>query len=185
MRIIGISGSASKDSHTRAGLVAVGERVRQAGADFELIDLAVEYREAHDINDYDEPGEQGQTAAIRARMAGASGVVLATPVYHGSYSGLLKNFLDHLTGDAFQGVPVGILANGGGPRSAGTACDQLRTVVRAISGWAVPSHVATTGSDFTDDQPSPFIGDRMEDLVQQILTFGARPRSVEATAQTP
>ncbi|GHJ36890.1 NADPH-dependent FMN reductase [Streptomyces sp. TS71-3] len=171
MLILGILGSASKNSGARAGLEGVAERVRAAGAQFRLIDLATEFREPHDLADYDDPDPGGQTAAVRERVAEADGIVLATPVYHGSYSGLLKNFLDQLLGTAFAGKPVGILANGGGPRSAGTACDQMRTVVRAISGWATPSHIATTGSDYTDGRPSEFIGSRMDALVADLLSF--------------
>lgn len=181
--ILGILGSASKDSHTRHGIVALGERFRRADAEFQMIDLATEFREPHNIDEYDEPAALSQTMNVRNRVAQASGIVLATPVYHGSYSGLLKNFLDHLCGDAFAGKPVGILANGGGPRSAGTACDQLRTVVRAISGWSVPGHVATTGSDFTDGEPSAFIVDRMDALVADMLAFiDGPPKSVDPTA---
>jgi NAD(P)H-dependent FMN reductase len=169
--VTGILGSASKESGTRAGLEAIGTLVREAGAEFDLIDLAVEYRQPHDISDYDDPAAGGQTAAVRDRVSRGDAFILATPVYHGSYSGLLKNFLDHLTGDTFAGKAVGILANGGGPRSAGTACDQLRTVVRAISGWSVPTHAATTGSDFADGVPSEFISGRMSALVGEMLAF--------------
>jgi NAD(P)H-dependent FMN reductase len=174
--ILGILGSAAKDSRTRDGLAALGSRARRKGADFEIIDLAVEFRGHHDIDDYDVPIPTGQTAAARHRVSTAEALILATPVYHGSYSGLLKNFLDHLTGDAFAGRAVAILANGGGPRSAGTACDQLRAVVRAISGWSVPTHIATTGSDFCDGEPSAFIAGRMEALVDELLAFGRAQR---------
>ncbi|WP_052845260.1 NADPH-dependent FMN reductase [Streptomyces sp. NRRL S-31] len=169
--ILGILGSASKDSNTRHGLAAVAQRIRAAGGEFETVDLSVEFSEPHDIGDYDDPAAHSQTAAIRRRIAEADGVILATPVYHGSYSGLLKNFLDHLEGDAFAGKPVGILANGGGPRSAVAACDQLRTVVRAISGWAVPAHVATANSDFTDGVPGAAIAGRMDAMVADLLMF--------------
>ncbi|HEX5567248.1 MAG TPA: NADPH-dependent FMN reductase [Streptomyces sp.] len=184
--ILGILGSASKDSHTRHGLAAVAQRVREAGGDFQTVDLSVEFCVPHDIGDYDEPAPDGQTAAIRRLVAEADGIVLATPVYHGSYSGLLKNFLDHLEGDAFAGKPVGILANGGGPRSSVAACDQLRPVVRAISGWAVPSQVGTTASDFTDGEPGAAVTGRMDAMVAELLMFtrawraaaGSRPAEV-------
>ena len=40
--------------------------------------------------------------------------VLGTPNYHGSYSGILKNALDHLTMDDFKMKPVGLIGNSGG-----------------------------------------------------------------------
>ncbi|WP_336053992.1 NADPH-dependent FMN reductase [Streptomyces sp. CA2R101] len=178
MKILGIMGSASEGSHTRIGLDAVADRLRRAGAEFELIDLAAQFREMHDIAAYDEPAPDHQTAQLRSLVAAADGIVLATPVYHGSYSGLLKNCLDHLKGDAFAAKPVGILANGGGPRSAVAACDQLRTVVRAISGWAVPGHVATTASDYSEGVPSTAIAGRMDAMVADLLMFASHRRNV-------
>jgi NAD(P)H-dependent FMN reductase len=171
--ILGILGSASKDSTTRAALLAVRDRVAATGETFDLLDLAVEYRELHDISQYWCPDDGGQTTDLRRRVAGASAVVLATPVYHGSYSGLLKNALDHLLGDAFAGRPVGLIANGGGPRSGGGACDQLRSVVRALSGWSVPTHIAITPTDFAGGSPSPFVSDRIDDLVGELRIFRA------------
>ncbi|WP_069812729.1 NADPH-dependent FMN reductase [Streptomyces sp. TP-A0874] len=183
MKILGILGSASKESSTRLGLEALAQRVRGAGAEFQTVDLAVEFREPHDIGDYSEPDPLRQTAAVRQLVAQADGIILATPVYHGSYSGLLKNFLDHLKGDAFAGKAVGILANGGGPRSAVAACDQLRAVIRAISGWAVPGQVATTGADFTDGEPNDAITGRMDALVNDVLMFTEALRAHTGTGR--
>jgi NAD(P)H-dependent FMN reductase len=171
--ILGILGSAAKDSVTREILLRAGERIDRAGVGFELIDLAVEFPQPHALEDYDDPPPGSQTAHLRALVAHADGAVLATPVYHGSYSALLKNALDHLTGDALAGRPVGLIAAGGGPRGAGTACDQLRTVVRALSGWAAPTHVATTRADLTPGEPLDFLDRRLDVLVGELLSFGA------------
>ncbi|MEV5989553.1 NADPH-dependent FMN reductase [Streptomyces sp. NPDC052051] len=169
--ILGFLGSASKDSVTREMLLRAGTRVEEAGVAFELVDLAVEFPRAHALEDYDRPPPGSQTALLRARVAAADGALLATPVYHGSYSALLKNALDHLKGDALAGRPAGLIAAGGGPRGAGTACDQLRTVVRALGGWATPTHVATTAADLTPGAPRDFLDKRLDDLVTELLSF--------------
>ncbi|ONI77930.1 hypothetical protein ALI144C_31515 [Actinosynnema sp. ALI-1.44] len=175
--ILGILGSASKDSITRVALLAVRDRLVAAGESFDLVDLAVEYRELHDVEQYDDPDPVSQTWALRRRVAAAAAVVLATPVYHGSFSGLLKNAVDHLLGDAFAGRPVGLVANGGGPRSGGGACDQLRSVVRALGGWSAPTHLAITGADFIDSRPSRFTSERMDALVNELRTFATASRT--------
>ncbi|MER5433827.1 NADPH-dependent FMN reductase [Streptomyces sp. NPDC002588] len=175
--ILGLLGSAAKDSVTREVLLRAGERIARAGHGFELVDLAVEFPEPHALADYEDPPPGSQTALLRARVARADGAVLATPVYHGSYSALLKNALDHLRGDALAGRPVGLIAAGGGPRGAGTACDQLRTVVRALSGWAAPTHVATTASDLLPGEPLDFLDRRLDVLVGELLSFRSAPAS--------
>ncbi|MFI9778686.1 NADPH-dependent FMN reductase [Streptomyces sp. NPDC051956] len=169
--ILGILGSASKESVSREVLLRAGQRVRRAGEDFRLVDLAVEFTRAHCVDEYDAPPPGSQTALLRSLVARSHGAVLATPVYHGSYSALLKNALDHLTADAFTRRPVGLIAAGGGPRGAGSACDQLRTVVRALSGWATPTQVATTAADFTPGPPLDSLDERLDDLVDELLLF--------------
>ncbi|MFH8588715.1 NADPH-dependent FMN reductase [Streptomyces celluloflavus] len=83
--------------------------------------------------------------------------VLASPVYHNSYSGLLKNALDHLTMEQFRGKPVVLL--GHGPRlTAIQAVDHLRTVVRGLYGLALPDQAVTTPEDYgTDEEGEPYL----------------------------
>jgi NAD(P)H-dependent FMN reductase len=169
--ILGILGSAAKDSNARVALLDIRDRLVAAGETFDLLDLAVEYRHLHDITQYDDPEELSQTAQLRKRVAAADAVILATPVYHGSYSALLKNALDHLLGDAFAGRPVGLIANGGGPRSGGVACEHLRSVVRALSGWSAPTHVAISASDCPGGVASPFVSSRLDALAAELRSF--------------
>lgn len=176
MRILGFLGSAGKDSVTREILLRAGERLGGLGARFELVDLAVEFPDPHRLQEYEDPPPGSQTALLRALAARADAAVLATPVYHGSYSALLKNALDHLKGDALAGRPVGLIAAGGGPRGAGTACDQLRTVVRALGGWAAPTHVATTAADLVPGPPLDFLDRRLADLTAELMSFPVRSR---------
>src|SRR5262249_28572750 len=106
--------------------------------------------------------------------AKADAVVLATPVYHGAFSGLLKNALDHLKGDAFTHLPVGTLAAGGGPRSASVACDQLRSIIRALGGWSTPTHVGMSYGDVSDEGPHEDLRERIADMVAELKSFPGR-----------
>lgn len=169
--ILCILGSASRDSVTRKVVELVMDLFVVHGSRPELIDLSTEFTNLHDIEQYTNPEPGSQTAELRDRIAGASAVVLASPVYHGTFSGLLKNALDHLEGDSLTAKPVGVVAAGGGPRSAAVACDHLRTVVRALSGWAVPTHVAVTSTDFEPGEDSENLVERTDELVTELLSF--------------
>ncbi|GAA4965669.1 hypothetical protein GCM10023238_36650 [Streptomyces heliomycini] len=63
--ILGILGSAAKDSVTREVLLRAGERVERSGGRFDVVDLAVEFPRAHALEDYDDPppGSQNRAAA--------------------------------------------------------------------------------------------------------------------------
>lgn len=79
-------------------------------------------------------------------------VVLASPVHHASYSGLLKLALDEVPGDWLADTAVGLLAHGSGPRTGGVVCEHLRTVARALGGWVAPTQIAACPADFA---PAP------------------------------
>lgn len=80
---------------------------------------------------------------FRSKLKGAQGIVIATPEYHGSYSGVLKNALDLCGFDEFEGKIVGLVGgylffvfNGiyslvsGGVMGGLTAINSLRDVSR-------------------------------------------------------
>jgi len=93
-------------------------------------------------------------AAVRRldRLAtAAAGFALASPVYHNSYTGVLKNALDNLGIRQFEGKPVALLSHGS-PRTCVQACDHLRIVVRGLYGIAVPTQIATVDADFRPEQ---------------------------------
>ncbi|MFC6725805.1 NADPH-dependent FMN reductase, partial [Halobium palmae] len=100
-----------------------------------------------DLREFDLPplnadlDEQGDAAAFAECLREADAVLLGTPMYHGSYSGVLKNALDHVGFDEFEGKTVGLLAVAGGSFPV-TALEHLRSVCRALDAWVLPHQVA-------------------------------------------
>ncbi|MEU7135942.1 NADPH-dependent FMN reductase [Streptomyces sp. NPDC046261] len=133
MRALLISGSPNARSATTALAHVAGGALGELGATFRTLDLA----------EHPDPTTWHRTVA----QAGA--IVLASPVHHAGYSGLLKTALDTLPGDAFADKAVGLLAHGSGPRTGNVVCEQLRTVAKALGGWVVPTQVAACPDDFT------------------------------------
>ena len=72
------------------------------------------------------------------------GIIIATPAYHGSISGLVKNALDYtedLRADArvyFDGCAVGCICCAGGWQAAGQTLVAMRTIAHALRGWPTP-----------------------------------------------
>jgi FMN reductase len=87
----------------------------------------------------------------------ADGVVLATPGYHGSLSGLVKNALDtlELTRDDerpyFQGKPVGIIITADGAQAGGTTLMAVRAIIHAMRGWPTPFGAALNAANLFDE----------------------------------
>ena len=85
--------------------------------------------------------EQAFVAAVRE----ASAVIIASPGYHGSISGVVKNALDLLEETArdpersyLADMPVGLIATAYGWQATGSTIAALRSIVHALRGWPTP-----------------------------------------------
>jgi len=85
--------------------------------------------------------ERAFVDAIRA----ASAVIIASPGYHGSISGVVKNALDLLEETArdegrpyLADMPVGLIATAYGWQATGSTIAALRSIVHALRGWPTP-----------------------------------------------
>ncbi|KAB1196028.1 MULTISPECIES: NADPH-dependent FMN reductase [Haloferax] len=167
--VVAISGSLRDHSFTRMTLQYALDGAADVGATTELIDLR-EYDLPPLNADYD---EQGDSAAFVRKVDEADAVILATPVYHGSYSGVLKNALDYCGFDEFGHKTVGLLAVAGGSFPV-TALDHLRSVCRSLNAWVLPHQAAIPrvsskfdGDELTDDD----LRDRIERLGRDTVQY--------------
>ena len=135
--VVGIVGSLRDGSYTRVGVERALAAAAEAGATTELLDLREFDLPIFDADDREAGDAPALTEAVRA----ADSVLLGTPVYHGSYSSVLKNALDYCGFDEFENKTVGLLAVAGGGFPI-TALDHLRSVCRALNCWVIPHQVA-------------------------------------------
>ena len=108
--------------------------------------------------------------------------VLSSPIYHNSYSGVLKNALDHLAISQFYYKPVGLISHGGNRNTQ--AVDHLRIVVRGLLGVAIPTQVCTSSNDYHEvgtesyELVSENILQRIERLTSELIVFAHQFRLV-------
>ena len=77
-------------------------------------------------------------------------LVVATPVFRGSYTGLFKHFFDFIDQDALVDKPVLLAATGGSERHALMIDHQLRPLFSFFQARTLPLGVYATDKDFTD-----------------------------------
>lgn len=77
-------------------------------------------------------------------------LVVATPVFRGSYTGLFKHFFDFIGQDALIDKPVLLAATGGSERHALMIDHQLRPLFSFFQARTLPLGVYATDKDFTD-----------------------------------
>ena len=80
----------------------------------------------------------------------SDGIVIGSPLYHGSYSGVLKNALDNLYLDAFRNKAVALVSHGYGVRNAIKACEHLRSVIRTLYGYTLQTEIGTGMEDYQE-----------------------------------
>jgi FMN reductase len=90
------------------------------------------------------------TAAIVKRIASADIVILASPVYRASFTGALKNLLDHLPVEALMGKPCGIVAMGATAHHFLGVEWHLRDVLTWFGAIVPPTGVYLSSADFVD-----------------------------------
>jgi len=168
--VAGISGSLRPRSHTSMAVRAALKGAEQFGAQARFLDL-----KAYGLTLLDDDIEPSGLAQWRADVAHADGLILGTPEYHGSFSGVLKNALDFLGFDQTEGKMIGLVGVSAGPMGAFDAMNGLRSVGRALHAWVIPQQagVPDASSAFDEDGHvrNPEIEQRLMLVGQQVAKF--------------
>jgi FMN reductase len=120
-------------------LKIAAQRVAALGAEVEILDLRSLQLPFCDGGD-DYP-DYPDVEKLRTAVGAADGLILVTPEYHGSVSGVLKNALDLMGFDEFTGKVVGLISILGG-QSNSNALNDLRVIMRWVHAWVIPEQVA-------------------------------------------
>jgi FMN reductase len=177
MKIVGLGGSLRATSCTRAALTHALRLVAEQGAQTELLDV----RELNlpmflpDASPGAYPLEhQPSITRLLSACRSAHAMVWASPTYHGTVSGAVKNAIDfvelmsnddppYLTGRA-----VGLITI-----NDSTAWAALRDSVHELRAWIAPTSLMLTRADFTpemtlhEERPQR----RMARLVAELMEF--------------
>ncbi len=126
IKIIGISGSLRKDSYNSA-LLRAAQEVMPAGISFEIADIS-----AIPLYNGDTEAAHFPEAVIKLReqIRGANGLLIATPEYNYSMSGVIKNTIDWLSRPSndpvLSGKPLAIMGASMGMMGTARAQYHLR-----------------------------------------------------------
>ncbi|WP_118082518.1 CE1759 family FMN reductase [Streptomyces sp. CC0208] len=147
MKLVVVSAGLSVPSSTRL----LGDRLAAAvGRAAEVDTQVVELRElAVEIAQNFTNGFPGRAlAAAQEAVAAADGLIVVTPVFSASYSGLFKSFFDVLDPEALAGKPVLIAATGGSARHSLVLEHALRPLFAYLKAVVVPTGVYAASEDW-------------------------------------
>ncbi|WP_323677494.1 NADPH-dependent FMN reductase [Halorubellus sp. PRR65] len=176
--VVAVCGSLREASYTRTALTYALDAAETAGATTTLLDLRTA-----DVPMYDPDADDQGVSEHLATVADADAVILGSPVYHGTFTGALKNFHDHCGWDEYEDTVVGLVATAGGGSYASTL-DHMRATARGVHGHVVPEQVGirNASSKFSPDPTElddraitdPDIEDRLRDLGQAVVRDARR-----------
>src|ERR1700675_2884382 len=153
--IVAIGGTLRANSTTERAMRYVLDAAQRAGARTKLISGPSLQLPLYQP---DNPERSGAARDLVAELALADGIVLGSPGYHGSISGLVKNALDYaedLRTDArpyFSGRAVGCIATAGGWPAAVNTLGALRHMLPALRVWPTPPGAAINSAEAVFDE---------------------------------
>lgn len=171
--IVGFGGTSQPGSSAERVLQVALAASEAAGARVRMFDGAYLANLPHYLSA--DPMTIPQAAEFVGAVRAASGVIIASPGYHGSISGLVKNAIDYLEGTArdpertyLDGLPVGLIVTAYGWQATGTTLAALRSIVHALRGWPTPYGAGINSAG------GLFDGDRLKDegVQGQLTTIG-------------
>lgn len=149
LNLIGLSGNITTPSKTRklveTALAIAATRLNITTQVIEVNDFGDQLGRARRLEDLDARGRD-----LVARIVAADALVVATPIYKGSYPGLFKHLIDLLDPTALHGKPVLIAATGGGDKHALAVEHQLRPLFGFFEAQSLATAVHVSDKDFEE-----------------------------------
>jgi azobenzene reductase len=168
LKVLGVGSSMRQGSYSTAALNMILDMAKGNGAETKLLDL----RQTNLPMLYtakDDTHEIGQATVL---VEWADAYILATPDYHGSMSGSLKNFLDYFWSE-FAGKTFGYIV--ASHEKGLTVMDQMRTAVRQCYGWSIPYGISINPEDDFNDKKEVInkkLSSRLDMLARDLVVYG-------------
>lgn len=176
--IVALGGTLRPESATGRLLAATLEMAAARGARTTLLT-----GEAIAFPHYEPGNVEGNEAVGRylEALRTADAVIVGSPGYHGTLSGLVKTALDYveaLSKDErpyLDGLPVGLIATAAGWQAAVSTLQALRTITHALRGWPTPMgagiNATETKFDGAGGASSPAVMNQLRIVAEQVVSF--------------
>ena len=167
LKVIGVCGSLRRASFNMAALRACAE-LMPAGMSLRIVEIGDIPLFNQDVFD---AGLPEPAKRFRADVAGADGVLIASPEYNFSLSAALKNAIDwgsRAPNQVFQDKPVAVFSASAGPMGGARVQYDLRRILGQIWGHVLPRPEVFIGSaagkfdpqgKLTDETTRKFLAD--------------------------
>jgi FMN reductase len=178
VRVLCIGGSTRPNSSSEKAVKVSASAAEAAGA---VVDLMVSRELMFPIYDTETADRTPEASRFVKAARAADALIIASPGYHGSMSGMLKNVLDYLEDTNkdervyLDGVPVGCIAVSYGWQATVSTLQSIRTTVHALRGWPSPFGATINATEPIFDADGACIDERarfgLETVAKQVVEF--------------
>jgi len=157
-------------------------------AEATLIDL-----KAHPLPIFEDRWQQKESPdpmleGLAEQMKHADGIVLVSPEYHGSYTGVLKNALDHYWKEFYR-KPMGVIATGAGPFGGINASTEMQQLILSLGGFPMPLKLLVPNIKHAFDAEGNLSNENLEKMshkfVNEFVWFAEAIQSAQARQPFP
>lgn len=164
VKIVGIGGSLRPDSSSYQALAVAIQRVQALGAEAQILDLR--QMKLPFCSGGDDYPDYPDVIRLREAVQEADALILATPEYHGSTSGVLKNALDLMSFEQLSNKVTGLISVLGGQANS-NALNDLRVIMRWVHGWVIPEQIAVGQSWKAFDKDGKLLDEKLSQRFDQ------------------
>ncbi|MBD7999264.1 MULTISPECIES: CE1759 family FMN reductase [Oerskovia] len=180
LSVVAVTGGVSFPSTTRAltDLLLDKTVARLTAAGVQVDARTIEVRDhAQDVATATVIGMRSEELELALKTAEqADLLIVATPVFRGSYSGIFKSFFDLVDSLSMVDKPVLLAATGGTARHTLVIDQALRPLFAFMGDLIVPTGVFASKEDWTIELfPMPWLDERAERAVGQLVRFADLP----------
>ena len=168
LNVLGVGSSMRQGSYSTTALNMILDMAKGNEAETKLLDL----RQTNLPMLYAAKDDTHEIVQVTELVEWADAYILATPDYHGSMSGSLKNFLDYFWSE-FAGKTFGYIV--ASHEKGLTVMDQMRTAVRQCYGWSIPYGVSINPEDDFNDKRKVInrkLSSRLDMLARDLVVYG-------------
>ena len=168
LNVLGVGSSMRQGSYSTTALNMILDMAKGNEAETKLLDL----RQTNLPMLYAAKDDTYEIVQVTKLVEWADAYILATPDYHGSMSGSLKNFLDYFWSE-FAGKTFGYIV--ASHEKGLTVMDQMRTAVRQCYGWSIPYGISINPEDDFDDKRKVInrkLSSRLDMLARDLVVYG-------------
>lgn len=169
MKLLGISGTII-GSKTLKVVEKALEEAKKAHPDIEveLLDLKqynIEFCDGRKPSDYNEDTQK----AIEL-VSSADAYIIGSPIFHGTFPGVLKNLLDLIAPEVFRHKVMGFIAAGGNDKHYLAIENQLKPVASYFQAYVATHFVFAHNKDFNEknEVASPELLENIRNLADEV-----------------